>query len=321
MRRIDCHAHLVGDGSAGSGCWLRTPNILRVIAARYLLRSTGMPASVLQGGLDEAYASKLLSLTRGSSLDAVVLLAMDLPRSDNGEVLEEKASFYVPNERVLELGAKHPEFIPACSIHPGRPDALDELEKCIEGGAKVMKLLPNCHNANCSDPAFRPFWERMAKAGMVFLAHTGGEYTVPVLNKKYADPRVLRLPAECGVVTIAAHAAGRSGLIDPDYTGDLIKMFGEYPNLFADNSALATPNRWRTIKKLLPPEVCSRVLHGSDFPVPLGGFGPWIGRRIRWSDLRAAAAVSNIIERDVQLKTAMGFPEETFTRLDGLLPS
>ena len=321
MRRIDCHAHLVGDGSAGSGCWLRTPNVLRAISARCLLRATGMPASILRGGLDEAYAAKLLSFARESSLDAVVLLAMDLPRSDDGKVLEEKTSFYVPNERVLELGAKHPEFIPACSIHPGRPDAMDELDKCIEGGAKVMKLLPNCHNANCSDSAFRPFWERMAKAGMVFLAHTGGEYTVPVLNKAYADPRVLRLPAECGVVTIAAHAAGRSGLIDPDYTGDLIKMFGEYPNLFADNSALATPNRWRTIKKLLPPEVCSRVLHGSDFPVPTGGFGPWVGRRIRWRDLRAASSTPNVIERDVQLKVAMGFPEETFTRLDGLLPS
>ena len=55
MRRIDCHAHLVGDGSAGSGCWLRTPNVLRAISARYLLRATGMPASVLRGGLDEAY--------------------------------------------------------------------------------------------------------------------------------------------------------------------------------------------------------------------------------------------------------------------------
>ncbi len=320
MRKIDCHVHLVGDGSGGSGCWIRTPNVARAIAARFMLRSAGLPASVLRGGLDEAYAEKLLELVRESSLDAVVLLAMDLPRCEDSEVLEKKASFYVPNERVLELGEKHPELIPACSIHPGRPDAMEELEKCVAGGAKVMKLLPNCHNANCSDPAFRPFWERMARAGMVFLAHTGGEYTVPVLNKKYADPRVLRLPVECGVVTIAAHAAGRSGLIDPDYTGELIRMFGDYPNLFADNSALATPNRWRTIKKLLPPEVCSRVLHGSDFPVSSGGLGPWLGRRISWSDLRTAGREPNILERDARLKAAMGFPEETFTRLDELLP-
>ena len=319
MRRIDCHVHLVGDGSAGSGCWFRVSNPVRWVTARFLLKASGLSGSVLRTGLDEPYVRNLLGLVKASSLDAVVLLAMDLPRSDSGEVLKNKANFYVPNERVLELGRKYPEIIPACSIHPGRPDAMEELEKCVEGGARVMKLLPNCHNVNASDLAYRPFWERMAKAGMAFLAHTGGEYTVPVLNKKYADPRSLRLPAECGVVTIAAHAAGRSGLWDPDYTAHLIKLFDEFPNFFADNSALATLNRWRTIKKILPPAVCSRVLHGSDFPVPSGGFGPWVGGRVRLKDCLAALREKNFLERDVRLKQAMGFPEETFTRLDGLL--
>ncbi len=319
MRRIDCHVHLVGDGSSGTGCWLRTPNPVRWLAARLLVRAAGLPLSAMKSGFDAAYLESLLQRVRESSLDAVVLLAMDLPYSDSGEALKGKASFYVPNDRVLELGAIHPEFIPACSIHPGRPDAMDELDKCIAGGAKVLKLLPNCHNVNCSDPCYIPFWDRMAKSGMAFLAHTGGEYTVPVLNKKYADPRVLRLPAERGVVTIAAHAAGRSGLFDSDYTAELIKMFDEYPSLYADNSALSTPNRWRTIKKILPSPVVRRILHGSDFPVTSGGFGPWLGRCLKWEDFRAAAKERNVFERDAMLKSAMGFPEETFTRLDGLL--
>ena len=319
MRRIDCHVHLVGDGSAGTGCWIRTPNPARWLAARFLVRAAGLPRAVLKSGLDDAYAESLVRRVRESSLDAVVLLAMDLPYSDTGEPLERKATFYVPNERVLDLGARHPEIIPACSIHPARPDAMEELEKCIAGGAKVMKLLPNCHNVNCSDPGYAPFWERMAQAGMAFLVHTGGEYTVPVLNKKYADPRTLRLPAEHGVVTIAAHAAGRSGLLDSDYTAELIKMFDEFPNLYADNSALCTLNRWRTIKKLFPEKVMARVLHGSDFPVSSGGFGPWIGRCLKWRDHRVASAESNVLQRDAMLKSAMGFPEETFTRLDGLL--
>ena len=292
---------------------------MRWLAARMIVRASGLPVSVLKSGLDEVYADSLVQRVRESSLDAVVLLAMDLPRADDGRSLESKATFYVPNERVMELGAKHPEIIPACSIHPARPDAMEELEKCIAGGAKVMKLLPNCHNANCSDPAYGPFWERMAKAGMVFLSHTGGEYTVPVLNKKYADPRVLRLPAEKGVVTIAAHAAGRSGLFDPDYTGKLVKMFDEFPDLYADNSALCTLNRWRTLKKLFSDKVMARVLHGSDFPVPSAGFGPWLGGHLKWSDHRLAAKEENVFERDAKLKKAMGFPEETFTRLDGLL--
>lgn len=319
MRRIDCHVHLVGDGSAGTGCWLRTPNPFRWVAARLLVKAAGLPVSVLKTGFDDAYVVNLVRMIQESSLDAVVLLAMDLPRSDDGRPLESKATFHVPNERVLELGTRYPEIIPACSIHPGRPDAMEELEKCIAGGAKVLKLLPNCHNVNCSDPVYASFWERMAQAGMVFLAHTGGEYTVPVLNKKYSDPRILRLPVEKGVLTIAAHAAGRSGFFDPDYTGELVKMFDGFPNLYADNSALCTLNRWRTIKKLFPEKVINRVLHGSDFPVPSGGFGPWVGGLLKWRDHRLAAKERNVLERDAILKKTMGFPEETFTRLDGLL--
>lgn len=319
MRRIDCHVHLVGDGSSGSGCWLRTPNPARRLAARFLVRSAGLPQSVLNTGLDVAFFEKVLSQVKKSSLDALVLLAMDLPRANDGRPLEKKATFFVPNDCVLELGARHPEIIPACSIHPARPDAMEELEKCIAGGAKVMKLLPNCHNVNCSDPVYASFWERMAQAGMAFLAHTGGEYTVPVLNKKYADPRSLRLPVEKGVVTIAAHAAGRSGLYDSDYTMELIKMFDEFPSLYADNSALCTLNRWRTLGKLFSEKVMSRVLHGSDFPVTSGGFGPWLGGHLSWRDHRLAAREGNVLERDAMLKQAIGFPEETFTRLDGLL--
>ena len=118
MRRIDCHVHLVGDGSAGTGCWIRTPNPARLLAARFLVRAAGLPRAVLKSGLDDAYAESLVRRVRESSLDAVVLLAMDLPYSDTGEALERKATFYVPNERVLDLGARHPEIIPACSIHP-----------------------------------------------------------------------------------------------------------------------------------------------------------------------------------------------------------
>ncbi|MDG0964048.1 MAG: hypothetical protein P8O23_03225 [Opitutales bacterium] len=82
---------------------------------------------------------------------------------------------------------------------------------------------------------------------MPFLAHTGGEFSVPVLNAKFADPRILQLPLECGVTLIAPHGAGKSGLWDPDYAADLLKMMDELA------SALASPNRWRTIPPCLIP--------------------------------------------------------------------
>ena len=213
------------------------------------------------------------------------------------------------------MAQKYPQIIPACSIHPARKDAIEELERCAEKGAKVLKLLPNCHNVDCSDRQYLSFWQKLAKLGLPFLAHTGGEFSVPVLNAKFADPRILRLPLECGVQVIAAHGAGKSGIWDPDYTVELLHMMDEFPNLFTDNSALASPNRWRTIPALLDPKIQPRVIHGSDFPIPSGGFGPWLGKLLSNSDYIESRKIKNPLERDVFIKQAVGFEESTFTRL------
>jgi predicted TIM-barrel fold metal-dependent hydrolase len=279
----------------------------------------GILKSSRQLGVDQAYEERLIGLIDSSSLDAVLLLAMDYPYDPSGNCLKEKAKFYVPNDHVLGLAKKYSQIIPACSIHPARKDAVEELERCAEKGAKVLKLLPNCHHVDCSDIQYQPFWEKLAKLGLPFLAHTGGEFSVPVLDAKFADPRILRLPLECGVKVIAAHGAGKSGIWDPDYTADLLKMMEEFPNLFTDNSALASPNRWRTIPALLDPKIQSRVIHGSDFPIPSGGFGPWMGNLLNKSDYFKSRKIKNPLERDVFIKRAVGFQESTFSRLAKLI--
>jgi predicted TIM-barrel fold metal-dependent hydrolase len=280
----------------------------------------GILKSSRQLGIDQAYEERLIGLIDDSSLDAVLLLAMDYPYDEDGNCLKEKVKFYVPNDHVLVLAKKKAQIIPACSIHPSRKDAIKELERCAEQGAKVLKLLPNCHNVDCSNNRYRAFWERLAKLNMPFLAHTGGEFSVPVLNAKFADPRILRLPLECGVKVIAAHGAGKSGLCDPDYTADLLRMMDEFANLFTDNSALASPNRWRTIPTLLDPKIQSRVIHGSDFPIPSGGLGPWIGKLLSGADYSKSRKIKNPLERDVFIKKSVGFKEITFSRLAEMIP-
>jgi predicted TIM-barrel fold metal-dependent hydrolase len=317
--KIDGHVHFVGDGSNGSGCWLRCSTLLDRMVEPIVKAQAGILKSSRQLGVDQAYEERLIGLIDSSSLDAVLLLAMDYPYDPSGNCLKEKAKFYVPNDHVLGLAKKYSQIIPACSIHPARKDALEELERCAEKGAKVLKLLPNCHHVDCSDIQYQPFWEKLAKLGLPFLAHTGGEFSVPVLDAKFADPRILRLPLECGVKVIAAHGAGKSGIWDPDYTADLLKMMEEFPNLFTDNSALASPNRWRTIKHLLDPEIQSRVIHGSDFPIPSGGFGPWMGNLLNKSDYFKSRKINNPLERDVFIKQAVGFQESTFSRLAKLI--
>lgn len=319
-RRIDGHVHLVGDGSDGSGCFFRLGSPQKKLLARLMLRGARMPASALTTGLDRAFREALLNHVESSGLDAAVLLAQDWPHDERGEPLRDKAGFFVPNDYLLKVCAESGgRFIPAVSIHPYRADACRELERCVAAGAKVLKLLPNCHNADCNAPRTRDFWKLMAATKTVFLSHTGGEYTVPVCNRAFEDPAILRQPLELGVTCIAAHAAGASAPWGRDHTEKLAGMFREYPHLYCDNSAGATPNRAGFNRRLLRPDAVGRVIHGSDFPVPAGALGPWIHGLVGWGDLRDSAREPNPIARDALIKRVMGYPESTFTRLDGLL--
>lgn len=318
MLPIDAHVHIVGNGLDGSGCWLRLRGAKRLLAA-FMLRHLGISHNPMQPGFDAFYVGELLRLIRESSLGSAVILAQENVYDERGAIIEGVGSFYVPNDYVLTLAKQHAEFLPAVSIHPARADALDELERCLAGGAAMLKLLPNCHNVDCNDTRYTKFWERMAGAGLPLLAHTGGETTVPVVRPEYADPRRLELPLRCGVTVIAAHCATRSGLFDPDWFTVFAEMTTRFPNLYGDNSAFNLPMRgWPTPHATREP-LASRIVYGSDYPVPVMGLWSWLRGFIDWKTYRRLEKNPNTLERDYQLKRAMGFSEETFTRVHGLL--
>jgi len=316
--RIDAHVHMVGNGVAGSGGWLRLTGWHRWLAG-FMLRQLGVPASALEGDLEAIYAGHLGKLVRESSMDAVVLLAHERVHDPDGTPREDLGSMFVPNDVVLGLAKTNPEFLPGVSIHPARRDALDELERCLEGGAVLMKCLPNCQNIDFSDTRYRPFWERMAESGLPLLAHTGGEHTVPVINAALADPRLLRLPLECGVTVIAAHCATKSGAFDPDHFDAWAEMLREFPNLYGDISALVSLNRCGHLRDCLRDEIAPRILHGSDFPVPVLGHRMWLQGWIDRVTFRRCQSERNPLERDWQFKLALGFSEEIATRPAELL--
>lgn len=317
-RVIDMHVHIVGNGSGGTGCWLRTPRWRWPLQA-FMVRHIGLPLKALRGDLDRLYVERLITLVRGSSLDAVVILAQEQVYDEQGRLQEQFGTAYVPNDYVFKLARQYPEFLPAVSIHPARPDAIEELERCLAAGAVMMKCLPNCQNIDCNDRRYARFWERMAEAGLPLLAHTGGEHTLQVVRPDLADPRTLKLPLECGVTVIAAHCATKSALFDPQYFPVLQEMMRRYPRLYADISAFNVPIRGSVVPRCLAPEIVGRLVHGSDFPVPVFGHWAWLQGFVDWRSFRQWEATDNILERDYQLKRAMGFPPETFTRIGRLL--
>ena len=318
MKPIDMHVHLVGNGQQGSGCWLRVNGWHRPLAG-FMLRHIGLRGSLDAADFDRLYVENLLRQVRESSLGALVLLAQDQVYHDDGRLMEGAGSFYVPNEYVLTLAREHPEFLPAVSIHPARPDAMDELDRCLERGAVMMKCLPNCHNIDCSSPRYTRFWERMAQAGLPLLAHTGGEHTLPVVKPEFSNPEILRGPLECGVTVIAAHCGTKSGLFDPEYFYTFAGMTHRYSNLYGDSSAFSVPIRGRHSRKCLKEPLASRILHGSDFPVPVLAHWALVRRFITWRDWLRCTRIKNVLERDYQLKRAIGFGPDSFTRVGRLL--
>jgi predicted TIM-barrel fold metal-dependent hydrolase len=316
---VDMHVHIVGNGLSGSGCWLRVKGLHRPMASFMLKHIRLAGTGLTHPEFDQRYVAHLVRLVRESSLRAIVVLTQDQVYDDAGKLMQGAGSFFVPNDYVLRLSREHKEFLPAVSIHPARPDAIEELDRCVAEGAVMMKCLPNCHNIDCSNPKYRRFWERMAEARLPLLAHTGGEHTVPVIRPEYSDPRILRLPLECGVTVIAAHCATKSGISDPEYFHIFAEMTREFPNLFGDSSAFNTPIRGRHVRACLEEPLASRILHGSDFPVPIFPHWAFLRRFISWADFRRCSQIQNLLERDYQLKKAMGFKGGSFTSIARLL--
>ena len=145
---------------------------------------------------------------------------------------------------------------------------------------------------------------------------------MPVIAPELARPQVLTRALEIGVTCIAAHCGTGTIGLDPDYFDAFAEMTRKFPRLYGDNSALAALTfrlRPSALRQMLEPELSARILHGSDVPVPVSGAVMYAFGMMKRRNWRDAAKIKNLIERDAQLKRSLGFPEETFTRLAGLL--
>jgi hypothetical protein len=69
------------------------------------------------------------------------------------------------------------------------------------------------------------------------------------------------------------------------------------------------------VPECLRESLVGRMLHGSDYPVPVHGHFAWAKGYVDWQTFRRWEQHPNILERDYQLKRAMGFPLESFTRI------
>jgi hypothetical protein len=96
-------------------------------------------------------------------------------------------------------------------------------------------------------------------------------------------------------------------------------MLPEFPNLYGDISAMVSLNRCGRLRDCLAPEILPRILHGSDFPVPVLGHRLWLQGAIDRPNFRRIQKIENPLERDWRFKEALGFGEDVLIRAARLL--
>jgi hypothetical protein len=319
--KVDVHAHLAGLGAGGSGCWL-SPKFARRWSFRILRRLIGITDRQMRTTADADWAARLAERVRGSGLDAAVALGFDGVYDASGRLDEARSQMIVPPSWVMRVCREHPQLIPGPAVNPHRADAMERLEECIDGGAALIKWLPSAMGIDPSSERIAPFYRRMADAGIALLSHSGGsERTFAEVDNRLKDLALLRLPLELGVTTIVAHSAVPVHLSrDANQLPLLREMLRRYPHLWVDNSGIANPSRFAHLPRLANDgEIVARTLYGSDYPVPSNAF--WYVGRLGPARVAALERERNPLRRDVEMKRALGFPDDTLTRASAVLPA
>lgn len=307
---LDIHTHLFGVLEK-NGCWISKTQ-REHWTHPYLLNMLGIADAE---DIDEAYVQRLVGMVRESSVDKIVLQAWDGRINANGIVdKRETTSLIVPNDYLFKIVRRYPDlFIPCASINPYREDALDELNRCADLGARMVKVHPPTMDVDPNKPCLTAYYRLCRERNIVVMVHTGHEHAADITGIHNCDPAKLELALEEGCTVIAAHAGSGQFHDRLDFYEHFTKLIARFPNLYCDNSIMGSMLHWRNLPAMLHDSgIIDRMIHGSDFPFPANGLVFW--NRISPRMTARLATETNMIERDFQLKRALGVPKEVFER-------
>ena len=319
---IDMHVHAAGLGLGETGAFVGDE-----LAASWKFPIYLRAFDVTEEDLDrhgDAILLKKLSdkIEESQYVDVAVVLAMDGAVDEHGELDRERTQFYVPNEYLIEELKKYPNLLFAASVNPLRHDSLERLDYVAQHGAVLMKWLPNIMHFDPNDTRIEPFYRRLKELCLPLLTHTGAEHSFGEADDTLGDPFRLTLPLSLGVTVIAAHIATTGHADGEEYFDRFVRMFDDYPNLYADISSLTQINKTGYLKRALEVAGLSeRLIYGTDWPLH---FFPLVSPyyhldMLSLSQANTVQRLDNAWDRDVVLKRYAGVPEHVFERFPTLM--
>jgi len=312
----DCHVHLAALPDGGNGCTI-SPRMLRSPLFRFLIWKQGLDLERPRQSNEKYVANLLAELRSSRHVGRAVLLGMDGVYGEDGSLDRKNTEFLIANDYVLGIARVYPEeFWAGVSVNPRRRDAIEELQRCVEAGARLVKWLPNAQHFDPGDRRCIPFYRELARLRVPLLSHVGYEFSLVGKDQSAGNPAKLRVALDEGVTVIAAHGCSHGLFFREKFYATFLDFARSYPNFYSDISALSLPNRMGMLLRLRRhPDLHGRLLFGTDYPLPVFR---WAGYGRMGRDAQEETKTTNRFDRQYGLCAGLGVG---FGSLDGIVQS
>lgn len=322
---VHCHALAVHPNRGGymnpkffSGVRTRyTAYSLKLSSAREAL-SRNLPGIETYHDL---YENRLVTQVEGSKkVDRVVVMPFDGVYDRDGFWDKDRTVKRTTNEYVVDLTKRSKKFVLSMSVNPFRRDWRDQMDMMLEAGAVHNKLLPSVMDVKLDDPKLAPYYKYVVDKKLPHLVHFGHENALPNIDISLNETKYLLRMLEQGVTVIAAHVCGGK-LFREDWAE--IKMLGDmvdkYQNLYFDISGMISPHRRpRLVNALKDERIRSRIVFGTDYPVPLWprAFRRELGNS---AGIKASMLSENYFDQYAEVVSILGCTDEMMRRAGKVL--
>lgn len=312
--------HLAALPDGDNGCFI-SPKLLKSPLFRFLLWKQDLSPTHPREA-NRKYLDHLVTELRASHyVQKAVLLGMDGFYDQTGLLNRAHTEFLISNEYVLKTVQAYPDlFLAGPSINPQRKDAIDEVHRCADAGAVLVKVLPNAQHFNPADIKYRAFYRALAERNLPLLSHVGFEFSLIGKDQSVGEPDRLRTALDEGATVIAAHACSSGLMLYEKFLPTFQDLAQRYPNFYADISGLTLPNRMGMLLHLRHhPELQERLLFGTDYPLPVFHLAAW--GRVGLRALIKMIRTTNRFDRQVAVCRGLGLNFRSFGDMIAPLPT